>query len=357
MAVALSVWIKKKLGNFNLDISFEAEHEILALLGASGCGKSMTLKCIAGIETPDEGRIILDGKVLFDSRKKINLPPQKRKVGYLFQNYALFPHMTVWQNVAAGVRTGRKQQRKQMVAERIKALYLEGLEEKYPFQLSGGQQQRVALARILANEPDMIMLDEPFSALDSYLKWQLEQELTDTLSSFHGTTLFVSHDRDEVFRICEKVVIIDTGLSQPKTSVSDLFDHPTTLSGAILTGCKNYSRIQIRPDGYIEALDWGVALRCEDPVSEDIRYAGVRAHYIVPFEPPKSGGENVLHCRVLRVTQDLFSTIYMLRGTQSPGDSDFSDIRMELPKEDAVPWQVGDTVSIQIDRANILLLK
>lgn len=155
------------------------------MLGASGCGKSVTLKCIAGIMTPDKGRIELDGQVLFDAEKGINLPPQKRRVGYLFQQYALFPNMTVVQNICCGIRA-RGAERERLVREQMRRFQLEGLEKSYPAQLSSGQQQRVALARILAGEPKAILLDEPFSALDSYLKWSLEAELTQMLAAFSG---------------------------------------------------------------------------------------------------------------------------------------------------------------------------
>ena len=197
----LSVDIHKDFGPFRLDAAFETDSgAVTGLLGASGCGKSVTLRCIAGIETPDEGHIELDGEVLFDSAARINLSPQKRRVGYLFQNYALFPNMTVEQNIAAGVRD--RAGRKETAARLMRAFYLEGHEHKYPRQLSGGQQQRVALARILANKPRALLLDEPFSALDSYLKWQVELELLDLLGRFEGPVLFVTHSRDEVRRLC-----------------------------------------------------------------------------------------------------------------------------------------------------------
>ena len=175
-----------------MHMQFRAEQEIFAILGASGCGKSMTLKCIAGIEKPDEGRIVLDGKVLFDSEKKINLPPQKRKVGYMFQDYALFPHMNVVQNIEAGM--GKRPDRSR-TESLIRQFQLEGLEKKIPGQLSGGQKQRVAMARMLAAEPELILLDEPFSALDTYLKWQLEQEMYKHLKEAGKTVIFVSHNR------------------------------------------------------------------------------------------------------------------------------------------------------------------
>ncbi len=164
--MSLSVDIEKKLGAFHLRSKFEVPDETMALLGASGCGKSMTLKCIAGIVTPDRGRIVLGDRVLFDSEKKINLPPQQRKVGYLFQQYALFPNMSVEQNILCGIRSGDKAEKRCVLAEKIRMFRLEGLEKKHPAQLSGGQQQRVALARILCSEPEAILLDEPFSALD-----------------------------------------------------------------------------------------------------------------------------------------------------------------------------------------------
>ncbi|MDF2632452.1 MAG: ABC-type sulfate/molybdate transport system, ATPase component, partial [Caproiciproducens sp.] len=178
--MSISVDITKTLGNFRLNVKFEAQDEILALLGASGSGKSMTLKCIAGVEKPDAGRIVLGGRVLFDSEQKINLSPQKRKTGYLFQHYALFPNMTVEENIAAGI-CAPKREKGEKIQEKIKAFYLNGLEKHYPSQISGGQQQRVALARILASEPEILMLDEPFSALDSYLRWQMEQEMSGVL--------------------------------------------------------------------------------------------------------------------------------------------------------------------------------
>src|SRR5665647_158256 len=144
--MSLLVNIKKKFKGFTLDVHFETGEGYLGILGASGSGKSMTLKCIAGIETPDEGRIILNGRVLYDSENKINLKPQSRNIGYLFQNYALFPNMTVEDNIGAGIKLPRNE-KKQKINELIKTIHLQGLEHKYPSMLSGGQQQRVALAR------------------------------------------------------------------------------------------------------------------------------------------------------------------------------------------------------------------
>ena len=137
--MSLQAIIKKRFSGFSLDVSLNTDGGVMGILGASGSGKSMTLKCIAGIETPDEGRIVLNGRVLFDSEKHINLPPQKRRVGYLFQQYALFPNMSVEQNILCGIREGTRAEKRTLLSEKIRLFRLEGLEKKHPAQLSGGQ--------------------------------------------------------------------------------------------------------------------------------------------------------------------------------------------------------------------------
>lgn len=275
--MSLSVNIEKKMGNFLLKISFEAKQEVLAILGASGCGKSMTLKCIAGIETPDKGTIVLNDKVLFDSEKKINLPPQQRKVGYLFQQYALFPNMTVEQNIACGVRD--KNERESRVKEIISAMNLKGLEKKKPHQLSGGQQQRTALARVLVNEPEVILLDEPFSALDSFLRFRLEREVQEIIRKFGKTVLLVSHDRDEVFRLSDKIVTMQDGKIGTFGTKKEVFACPRTKNDAILTGCKNISAAVKVDETHIYAKDWDMLLKVPY-VSDNMKYAGIRMHDI-----------------------------------------------------------------------------
>lgn len=351
--MSLEVSIKKKLGAFTLDAEFDNSGGILALLGASGSGKSMTLKCIAGIETPDEGRIVLDGRVLFDSDAKINLSPKKREIGYLFQSFALFPNMTARQNIEAGVKGG-KQERRRVSDELIKSLYLKGFEDKYPYQLSGGQQQRVALARILASSPRIILLDEPFSALDNYLKWQLEMELIDTLRDFKGMALYVSHDRDEVYRICNNVCVINDGTSEPVVPVLDLFSNPGTISACLLSGCKNYSRTEIRSGNAIFARDWGVTLTSKELPGDDTEYIGVRAHNVKLAD---SGGENTFLCSVIRVTEELFGMTVMLRPITADSESDFSKIRLETSKEQWRALDDPDRVLVRIDSGDILLLR
>ena len=198
----LEVQIYKKLAEFDLDVSFQVNDNILGLMGASGSGKSMTLKCIAGIETPDQGRIVLNGRVLFDSEKKINVPIQKRNVGYMFQSYALFPNMNVYENISVGLRARKVKDVDIVVQKVMQQFRVFELASRYPKQLSGGQRQRVALARLMAYEPDVLLLDEPFSALDEDLKEDLLQELKSELQ-ISKPVIFVSHDKEEVNELCD----------------------------------------------------------------------------------------------------------------------------------------------------------
>lgn len=198
----LEVQIYKKLAEFDLDVSFQVNDNILGLMGASGSGKSMTLKCIAGIEMPDQGRIVLNDRVLFDSEKKINVPIQKRNVGYMFQSYALFPNMNVYENISVGLRA-RIVKDVDIVAQKVmKQFKISELASRYPKQLSGGQRQRVALARLMAYEPDVLLLDEPFSSLDEDLKEDLLRELKSELQ-ISKPVIFVSHNKEEVNELCD----------------------------------------------------------------------------------------------------------------------------------------------------------
>ena len=346
----LSVDIHKDFGPFRLDAAFETDSgAVTGLLGASGCGKSVTLRCIAGIETPDEGHIELDGEVLFDSAARVNLSPQRRRVGYLFQNYALFPNMTVEQNIAAGVRD--RAGRKETAARLMRAFYLEGSEHKYPRQLSGGQQQRVALARILANEPRALLLDEPFSALDSYLKWQVEGELADLLESFAGPVLFVTHSRDEVRRICHQACVLDRGRSQAVLPVDELFRAPRTLSACLLSGCKNVSRARPAEGGKTEALDWGVTLDPGRPLPEGLTHVGIRAHFVRPADGP---GPNRLLCVPGRAVEEMFSTAVAL--STPGGDKGFSRLRMELSREEWAVLKGREQLWVELPPESLLLL-
>lgn len=324
--MALTVQIEKRYGDFCLNVDFQTESR-LALLGASGCGKSVTLNCIAGIHRPDRGRIVLDGQVLFDSEAGVNLPPQRRRVGVLFQNYALFPHMTVAENVSVCLGRMEKQRRKQRTSELMALLRLEGQADLYPRQLSGGQQQRAALARILAAEPRALLLDEPFSALDNFLKWQLEQELREVLERFPGPAVWVSHDRGEVYRNCSRVCVLEDGKSAPAASMAELMANPGTVAAARLSGCKNFAPVRPGPaPGLVEVPAWGLVLRA--PWREGAAALGLRADRVRPEE---AGAVNAFPCQVVRVTEDVSSVFAALRPeAASPGAP---PLWMELAKD------------------------
>ena len=219
----LYVNIEKRLDRYTLKANFKCAKGTLALFGASGAGKSMTLKCIAGIEKPDRGVIQLNDRVLFDSNKNINLPPQKRHVGYLFQDYALFPDMTVSGNILSAMRKLPKAERERKLSDLIKRFQLNGLEKRRPELLSGGEKQRVALARIFASSPQVLLLDEPFSSLDTLLKLQLIPYIREIIADFGGETIMVSHDIEEVRQLCPKLITITDGVTSIETNTEDYY--------------------------------------------------------------------------------------------------------------------------------------
>ncbi len=295
--MGLDVDIYKRLSNFDLHMSFREDSGRIGVLGASGAGKSMMLKMIAGIEKPDSGKIVLDNRVLYNSEDHINLKPQKRNAGYLFQNYALFPNMTVSQNIAAGLK-GDKERVWSRVSEMVQKFQLTGVENALPGKLSGGQQQRTALARIMAYEPDMILLDEPFSALDVYLKDRMQEELMEMLSDYEGTVIMVSHSRDEIYRFSDTLLIVDEGKIINHGNTRKIFAQPETKAAAVLTGCKNFSQVEIIDSNTVRAIDWGITLKIKREVPETTRYIGYRAHQFEPI-----WGDRVENC----IRFDLFS--------------------------------------------------
>lgn len=339
--MGLLVDIKKKVKGFTLDVSFETEVDYLGILGASGCGKSMTLKCIAGIETPDKGRIVLNGKVLFDSEKKINLKPQQRNVGFLFQNYALFPHMTVQENIELGLSCSPKE-KQHIVEEVVRSFQLEGLEKKYPNQLSGGQQQRVALARSIVYKPDVLLLDEPFSALDSHLKDQLQNEVLELLKLYDGEVLMVTHSRDEAYRMCKNLIIINNGKTVLQGETRGIFRQPRLLEAARLTGCKNISGCEVLSPHSICALEWGVVLETEREAPPDTRYVGIRAHELKMVDAAAAETEkNIVKCQIDKIVEDVFeynvflknSILFKVKKEEWDSREDKEDLYLKVPED------------------------
>jgi molybdate transport system ATP-binding protein len=331
----MEVDLQKNLGRFKLEVSFKTEKSSLGILGASGSGKSMTLKCIAGIVLPDAGRICVNGQVLFDSAQKINVKPQKRKVGYLFQDYALFPNFTTYQNIASGLNAP-KHQKKEIIQELIERFQLAGLENQYPHQLSGGQQQRTALARIVASEPNVILLDEPFAALDSYLREQMQMETSKILKNYDNS-IMVTHSRDEVYKLCSDLLVMDEGKVIKMGKTQELFKNPQIMQAAKLTGCKNISRIKRVSDFEICALDWGKAiLRVSQPIDETIRFVGIRAHEIMPIFSDNGKFDNLIKIRIVNQSQTPFEKQIIFKKAAAPDFNNQAELWLEYNK-DAIP--------------------
>lgn len=338
--MSLEVDIRKSFGSYSLEVAFSARDETLGFLGASGCGKSLTLRCIAGIEKPDAGRIVVNGQVFFDSERKINLTPQQRKTALLFQNYMLFPNLTVEQNVGAGIgKEVAAAERAALVAAELTRFGLEGLEGRYPAQLSGGQQQRVALARMLAARPGILMLDEPFSALDSHLKGVLEQNLVSLFEAYHGTILYVSHDIDEALRFCDRIAVVEAGRILEIDSGDELVNSPQSEAALKLSGCKNVTPAQALGPHEVFLPRWGVTLASEQLVPKDVKYLGVRAQYLREGHP---GQPNCFHLRVDRTSDARFERMCLL-GFADGAPSSASGSEMDF-LHSHVFWRVPKTV-------------
>lgn len=335
----LFVDIEKQLANFTLTTAFAAQQETLGLLGGSGSGKSMTLRCIAGVETPTQGRIVLNGHTLFDSKKRINVPSHQRKVSLVFQNYALFPHMTVAQNIAFGLQRLPKAMRSQQINRQLTRLQLQGLGDRYPHQLSGGQQQRVALARALATEPEVLLLDEPFSALDTYLRAAVERQLIETLSTYAGVTLFVTHNLEEAYRVCEKLMVMSGGKPIAFDDKHRIFEHPHMVRVAQLTGCKNFSRATMLSPNSIMAIDWDVILQVVEVVPHDLTDVGIRAHQInimAGTDSDLTNRTNTFPCWLASTSETPHRMTLFLKLNAAPQNSQDYHIQAEVFKE---KWQ------------------
>ena len=357
MAMSLVVEIRKKVKGFSLDINFRTDGLNLGILGASGSGKSMTLKCIAGVEKPDEGRIILNGKVLFDSDKRINLKPQDRNVGYLFQNYALFPHMTVEENIGAGLRISNNE-RGLKISESIESFHLQGMEKKYPNQLSGGQQQRVALARAIVYRPDILLLDEPFSALDSYLKEQLQIVVLEMLKFYDGEVLMVTHSSDEIYRFTRRLAIMDRGRMVLSGDTKEIFRQPLLLSAARLTGCRNISRCKVLSSNTVYAINWGMVLETEMAVPEKTSHIGLMSNAFEAYDPIMlRSGKNVIECRINEIMEDVSGyNVYFESATARKEDC-MSNLLYKVPKDEWNNRADKKKVFLRIPENAILLLE
>ncbi|MFZ5988928.1 MAG: sulfate/molybdate ABC transporter ATP-binding protein [Bacillota bacterium] len=341
----LYVDIKKKFPGFRLEVSFEIGADTVGFLGASGSGKSMTLRCIAGLDTPDTGIIVLNNRVLFDSKKGINLPSRIRNIGLLFQSYALFPHMTVEENIGFALSKLGREEKHAKITEMIELVKLRGLEKRYPHQLSGGQQQRVALSRALAIDPAVLLLDEPFSALDDHLRSQMLRQFDETLSHYPGITMFVTHNMEEAYRICTKLIVLSDGKKVADGRMEEVFKNPPSVEAARITGCKNICGAREVSPYETEALDWSVKLQVGERITSIIGGIGIRSQDI-----RLAKGEdmrNVLDCWPVFTSEAPFGmTVYLRIGKPVLGHEHYH-LQWEVSKDmwrelmdKALPWRI-----------------
>ncbi len=364
---SLSVQISTQLPSFALQVAFTTDQQPLGLLGASGSGKSMTLRCIAGLETPQRGRIQIEDRVLFDDQAGINLPSSQRRIGVVFQNYALFPHMTISDNIAFGLRSLDPPEREQRVREWLDRMQLQGFGDRYPSQLSGGQQQRVALARALAPEPEVLLLDEPFSALDTYLRSQMERQLRRTLSTYSGSVIFVSHNLVEAYRLCPTLLVLHHGSVAAFASKEMILLRPPTVAVARLTGCKNIAPARWIDQTTVEVPDWGCQLQGEAGDQAPDLYVGIRAHHlrfvlptdqIQPQDADQDQTQNLFPCWLAESSETPFRmTLYVKLNDPAQDPLDYH-LQAEVTKERWIqlqkqpfPWQ------IHLDQKRLMVIK
>lgn len=351
----LALDIERELDNFALQVAFCAGKGAVGLLGPSGSGKSMTLRIIAGISTPDRGRIVLNGRALFDSSAKLNLPAAGRKIGLVFQDYALFPHLTVAENVAFGLRALPEPERRARVARQLQKLHVSELAHRYPKEISGGQRQRVAIARCMAIEPDALLLDEPFAALDPHLRRQMEEQLRATLADYNGVVVFVTHDMEEAFRFCTHLLVLDGGRVIASGPKLELFERPRSVATAQLTGCKNIVPACRLGNGRLAVDAWNCELVAAGDVPSTLTHVGFRSHQL-QFQQA-TDGVNTFPCWLVSSSEAPHEMTLYLRLHASPQMGEPPHLQADVPKDvwralslQPQPWRVT------LDPARLLML-
>ncbi len=346
------VRINKKLPGFHLKVAFSINREILSIVGPSGSGKSLTLQCISGLMNPDDGYINVNGRVLFDSENGLNVPPQKRKIGYVFQNYALFPHLTVYENIAFGICSLNRTEIEARVCYLLEKMQLSGFKRRYPRHLSGGQKQRVALARALAPEPEILLLDEPFSALDTQVRGKLERELLAIHQFYKGNIIFVSHNLDEAYRLSSQIAVYKSGRILQLDPKDDLINAPASKTVARLIGAKNLAEGVIEnitgSKATVMVADWSkrfqVSLACAKNYALNQKITvGIRPEYILIKKRPS---ENSLKVTVVEAVDGITSYTYRFR-IKNGFEKDYH-LEAEVSKQAASYIPAGETCCLQL---------
>ena len=355
----LSLRVAKQLPGFTLDIAWSAGEEVVVLFGQSGAGKSLTLQCFAGLVRPDSGQIVVNGRPFFDSERGIDLAPQARRLGYVFQGYALFPHLTVAENVAFGLHTLPRARRRARAEEILERLGLADLASRHPRELSGGQQQRVALGRALALDPEVLLLDEPLSALDAPTRRQLRSDLLTVIRDWGKSAVIVTHDLAEAFQLADRLVIYQDGRVVQEAPKNEILQRPATTSVARLMGIRNILRgtvVKATPD--LIQLRWREEI-LEAANSPTLGYAAapgtpitfcIRPEYIRLIRKDRSEPTPGTHPNLLRgllvgeEDQGPVQTLYLR--LDAPGDPSQGAHDLEID----VPRQVYEILEITRDR-------
>ena len=345
----LEVHIEKRLPEFTLDVSFSAGDGPLGILGASGAGKTMLLRCIAGLEHPNRGRIVLGDRTLLDTERRVRVPARNRRVGLLFQHYALFPHRNVGENIGFGLHDLTRGERERRVRDVLERTHATGLERRFPREISGGEQQRVALARALAIEPEALLLDEPLSALDTHLRSQMEAQLQETFLEYRRPSLLVTHNIEEAYRLSDRLLVLSRGRVAALGPREEIFRRPPSVEVARVTGCKNFSRARAISENVIEAADWSCQLRVAQTITRPVAHVGIRAHLIDFAESLSSRDteENTFPCWLVRSSETPFRITLYLRLNKPPDESGRFELQAEVFKEKwerfrgrPLPWHV-----------------
>lgn len=353
----LDVKIQKSYPSFDLDISFQAEPGVTGILGPSGCGKSMTLQSLAGIIRPDRGKISMDKQTWFDNSDRTFWKPQKRKVGYLFQNYALFPHLTVEQNIAYGLKGLPKHEIDERVKRWLGIIQLDSFKSRYPGKLSGGQQQRVALARSMITEPQLLLLDEPFSALDQHISHTLEEDLRQLIDEvFHGVVLLVTHNIEEAYRMCDSIMLLNNGEVIQKGARKEILQQPRTKKSAEIVGCENVVAIKS-----VKKLLKGIEVVFGDrdntlicgnlDVNVVPSYIGIHNHHLV-ITSEKPVGDNVKKATVTQVIEGVTRTMMIV---------EFAGFQWRVEHHDGAEYgkeyKAGDSCYLLLPKEKLILME
>jgi molybdate ABC transporter permease protein len=356
LSATLDVHVEKHLDNFDLQVMLRTGSGAAGLLGASGAGKTMTLRMIAGIVRPDRGRILLNNRALYESETGKNLSAAQRRIGVVFQDYALFPNMTVAENIGFGLSTLPETERQGRIQKQLDLMHIAELAGRYPREISGGQRQRVAIGRCMAIEPDALLFDEPFAALDPHLRRQMEEQLRETLDGYKGAVIFVTHDMEEAFRFCTDLLVLDNGRVIASGPKHQLFERPQTVAAARLTGCKNIATARSASANRITVDGWNCQLQTAEPVSGALTHVGIRSHQIV-FQPSPNEA-NTFPCWLTGTSEAPHEMTLYLRLHAAPQPGEPAHLQADLPKDvwrtlsaQPQPW------GVKLDPARLLLLE